>query len=133
MLEQASGNYRKRALRVRSGMGSVSQEANIAAHRSQQVLDYHNSYFDVEMNRVSIRTVQQINDLAFYRRGNRWIDSRLIGKKLSAKPSRQIDFGSKEFSELIERLAKEHRNGCLSLHGEVLLEIDGKDVLISAP
>ncbi len=30
------------------------------------------------MNKVATATVQQVCDLAFYKRGDRWVDSRLI-------------------------------------------------------
>jgi len=82
------------------------------------------------MNRVSIATVQQVNDLAFYRRGNRWVDSRLVNKEKQAEPQRVVRFGSDEFKQLASRLAKENRQGSIALQGDVMMDIDGEAVLV---
>ena len=51
------------------------------------------------MDRVEIVRVQQVSDLAFFRQGQRWIDSRLIPADEKAprpEPDITIDFGSDE-------------------------------------
>ncbi|MHC4171006.1 MAG: hypothetical protein ACYSWQ_29050, partial [Planctomycetota bacterium] len=67
------------------------------------------------MERVSIGTVQQINDRAYYRRGNRWVDSALVENEAQVKPTKIIEFGSQEFIELAQELAKTNRQGSIAL------------------
>ena len=44
-----------------------------------------------------------------------------------------IEFGSEEFRKLAEKLAEKGRQGSISLHGDILIEIDGEPVLIKSP
>lgn len=122
-----------RAMRERSGLGAVSQSFNMARQKSEARLNLRNDYFDAKMNRVSVANVQQINDRAYYRRGRRWVDSRLVTKEAEVQPKRVIEFGSKEFIELAEKLARENRQGSIALRGDVLLVVDGEPVLIKMP
>ena len=118
-------------MRDRSGISGVNQGFNLNQQREQKALSMRNTYYDPQMNRVSIATVQQINDQAYYRRGNRWIDSRLVNdEENNVKAAKIIEFGSKEFMEIAEKLAKENRQGSIALAGDVLLLIDGEPVLI---
>ena len=92
-----------------------------------------NKYWDTRMNAVSVTSIQQIADLAFYRRGNQWTDSRLVNDAQKLEASRTIEFGSPEFLELAHRLAKEGRQGSIALRGDILLSVDGKSVLVKGP
>ena len=132
VLKEAAEAFESRALRSRSGRGAVNQSSNMIRQKSQNVLNLHNDFLDAQMNRVSITNVQQINDLAYYQRGNRWIDSRLVSEEDKAKPSKTIEFGSKEFVQLAEKLAEQNRQGSIALRGEVLLLIDGETILIKS-
>jgi len=133
VLREAGRALESRAMRRRSGMDAVSQSFNIQPQMSQKSLNYGNVYFNDRMERVSVTTVQQINDQAYYRRGNRWIDSRLVSKEAQVKPSKVIEFGSKEFIELARKLARENRQGSIALRGDVLLIVDGEPVLVRMP
>ena len=74
---------------------------------------------------------QQVNDRAFYKRGNTWVDSRLVGQQRAAiKPDRVVAIGSEEFRQLVDKLAASNRQGCVALKGEILLEVDGQKVLV---
>jgi hypothetical protein len=128
--EEAQGNMYRRAVGSRSGWGGVNQAYNLSAQKGQSTLNMGNEYYDEQMNRVSIASVQQVNDLAFYRRGNRWVDSRLVNKEKQAEPQRVVQFGSDEFKQLASRLAQENRQGSVALRGEVMLEVDGEAILI---
>lgn len=130
VLAQAEYNFTNRALGARSGKASMNQEINAGFTRSQSYLNFSNNYVDRNMNRVSIDHVQQVNDLAFYRRGDRWLDSRLINRASTSKPRRVVEFGSKAFDDLLQRLVIENQQGAVSLRGEILLEIDGEPVLV---
>ena len=81
------------------------------------------------MNRVDVTAVQQVNDRTFYRRGNRWVDSRIISNEADAKPDRVIRIGSDEFLKLAERLSEEGRAGSVSMKGEIMLDVDGVKIL----
>jgi len=119
----------ERAMGMRSGAPAVSQSFNLARQKAA-TLNYRNEYFDEQMGRVSVTTVQQVNDRAFYRKDGRWVDSRLVSKESLLKPDRVIEFGSDEFGELLTRLVKEGRQASIALQGDILMEMDGKTVLI---
>ena len=130
VLAQASDNFSARALSTRSGMGSWNQEFNKQEQAAQKCLNYGNGFLDEKLNRVSISSVQQINDRTFYRRDNRWVDSRVLGAQEKAEPKRVIEFGSPEFMKLADRLTQEGRQGSVSLRGDTLLQVDGDTVLV---
>jgi len=131
VLAEAMRNVSSRAIGTRSGLASVNQEYNLQAQRGQYSLNMRNGYYDHNMNRVQITTVQQVNDRAFYRRGNRWIDSRLAQAE-QQREQRVVRFGTPAYDALVRNLAVKHRQGAVALHGDVLMEIDGERVLIKA-
>ena len=133
VLAEAGRNFDSRAVQTRSGMGGVNQVTNAGAMREQAQVNISNGYYDQNMNRVSITNVQQVNDRAFYRQDNRWIDSRLVGDAAGQKPVETVEFGSEAFKALASRLASENRAGAISLQGEILISVNGKSVLIKAP
>ena len=133
VLGEAGALFERRAMRSRSGMEAVSQSLNIQPQMQQKSLNYNNMYLNERMERVSVATVQQINDRAYYFRGNRWIDSRLVKEEAQKKPNKVIEFGSKEFIELAQKLARDKRQGSISHYGDVLLLVDGEPVLIKSP
>jgi Ca-activated chloride channel family protein len=132
VLAEARRNFQQRAVHTRSGIGSINQDMNRQAMSQQAVLNPGNDFYDLNMNRVSITSVQQVADRAFYRKGNRWVDSRLVDQN-RAVPRKVISFGSKEFQRLVERLATEGRQGSISLRGDILMVVDGQPVLIKGP
>jgi len=129
MREIAAGNVSMRAMNTRTGIGGVNQSMNYQRQKSGKLI-LGNTYMDQDMRRVSIANVQQINDRAFFQRGNRWVDSQLVQVEKEIKPDRVIQFGSEEFIDLAFRLARENRQGSIAFSGEILIKIDGKSVLI---
>jgi Ca-activated chloride channel family protein len=130
--QEARDNFSTRAMRARSGMAAVNQGFNMVRQKGQEELNYENSFYDAQMNEVSISAVQQINDNAYYHRGGQWVDSKLVAKP-QVTPGRTIEFGSPEYFELARKLAKENRQGSIALDGDILLMVDGESVLIKAP
>jgi Ca-activated chloride channel family protein len=126
---EALKNFDERALKTRSGYGAVNQSFNGLEQRDQKCVNLRNGYWDAQMNRVEVSTVQQVNDRAFYKRGNRWVDSALVDKS-DAAPRRVIEVGSEEFRRLAHRLAEQSRQGCIALAGEILMQVDGEAVLV---
>ena len=139
VLETAAGNLQKRAVSARTGMDSVNQSFNISSMKSESSATggygggYSNEYLDGNMQRVRISNVQQINDRAYYNKANRWVDSRLVEKEKDIKPDKTIEFGSKEYFELAEKLAKQNRQGSIALNGDVLMQFEGQTILIKMP
>ena len=133
VLTEAAGNFWRRAVQSRSGYAGVNQDFNQISLKSQQCLRLRNDFLDAKLDRVTISNVQQVNDLAFYKRGNQWVDSRVVDKTDSMKPTRVIEFGSAAFNKLAARLATQGRQGCVALSGDILLMIDGQLTLIKAP
>lgn len=132
VLAEAVGNVKRRAISVRSGKGAMNQAYNDIAQQRQRVLNYGNEYLDENMNRVSTASIQQVNDLAFFRRGQRWIDSRLV-TTADATPDRVVEWGSPAFQALMDQLSGQNRNGALALTGEILLRVGQERVLIRGP
>lgn len=130
VLAEASSNFVNRAMNTRSGLGAVNQSANGRFMMNQSHLNFCNVAWDENMNRVSIANVQQVNDLAFYNRGGRWVDSRIVNQESRIQPKRVIEFGSHEFRELASRLAREGRQASISFRGDILMTVDGEPVLI---
>lgn len=127
---EAWRNLDTRARQTRSGLGSVNQELNSVAQKSAGQLNRRNAYWDANMNRVEISAVQQVADRAFYRKGNRWIDSRIVDKTDQTPSPHVVEFGSEEFMQLARRLADENRQGAIMMRGEIMLVIDGQRILV---
>jgi Ca-activated chloride channel homolog len=131
ILKESGSNFFSRAQNTRSGVGAVNQSVNANFQQNQMVLNSTNGYYDQSMNRVQVARVQQVNDRAFFQQGNRWVDSQAVsGDRIDVKPDETITIGSPEYGRLVERLVKENRNGTLSMNGEILLRVDGKNILV---
>lgn len=61
------------------------------------------------------------------------MNSRAAMQQRKLEPKKTIEFGSGEFSKLVERLVKEGRQSSIALRGEILLDVDGETVLIRNP
>jgi len=126
VLQEAQRNFQTRAMATRSGIGSANQMRNNSSQRAQIRLNSTNAFLDQNMNRVTITTVQQVNDRAFYHRNGQWVDSRLVDREDGLKPDRVVKFGTEEFDRLLGRLAGEGRQGTMSLGNDILLIVDGQ-------
>jgi Ca-activated chloride channel family protein len=133
LLECASDALRSRAIQTRTGYASVNQDINNQNLKAIACVNPLNKFLCPDMSESATSAIQQVCDLAFFRRGDRWVDSRLVGDAAKPQPRRVVRFGSEEFRELAERLAREGRQGSIALRGDILLLIDGEPVLIEAP
>jgi len=133
VLAEAGRNFQRRAIGSRAGYGSLNQELNNDLQMKQYFLNTRNELLDANMNRVAVTSVQQISDRAFYRRGNRWVDSRIVDREKQIRPTRVIEFGSDQFRGLALRLARHGRQGCISLRGDILMLVDGEPLLVRGP
>jgi hypothetical protein len=94
-------------------------------------LNGRNYLLDDNLRRVEFSEVQQVNDRAFFRRGDRWVDSRLVREGKNVEPKRTVRYGTAEFDDLAERLKSQGRAGAMSVGRDVLLEVDGEAVRLS--
>jgi len=133
VLSEAENLFRGRAIQTRSGLSSANQDLNNQNQKSISCVNPRNKYWDATMNEVATATVQQVCDLAFYKRHDRWVDSRLVTSAVEVRPERVITFGSEEFRHLAAKLAREGRQGSIALRGDILMLVDGQPVLIKAP
>jgi len=128
---EANDNFQRRAMAVRSGLASVNQDFNNQAQMGQVILNPRNAIFDANMNRVEFTRIQQVNDLAFFWKEGRWVDSRIVADPAASRePKSTVLFGSPEYNALAFRLAGEGRQGSMALEGDVVLQIDGEAVLV---
>lgn len=118
-----------KAMQTRWGIAAVNQGSNILQLKNQSKLNHRNSYLDDKLNRVEVSTVQQVHDRAFFLQGKRWVDGRIILGGNFEEPE-AIRYGSPEHLELLRELVRQGRAGILSLSGEILIQIDGKNVLV---
>ena len=111
----------------------MNQDFNLSAQRGQAQLNARNEFYDQQMKRVEISAVQQVNDRTFYRRGDRWVDSRLVNDEARAGAAEVVEFGSEAYYALVRRLAEENRAGTVAQRGDVLMMVDQKPVLVKGP
>jgi len=133
LVHDANSNINEWAVGKRSGSHAISMQNNYSNQRAQTVLNGRNDFYDEEMNVIEFATVQQVADLAFFKRGSRWIDSRVVDRKGEIKPDEEVDFGSVRFYEIFQKLVSNHRQGVLSLGGAALFEMDGKVIRVKFP
>jgi Ca-activated chloride channel family protein len=126
---QAWGNLQSRGQNVRSGEGGISQSSNAAEMKRQVRENKRNDWYDDKLNRVAVGDVQQMNDRAFFKRGERWVDSKVVNDA-EVKPDVTVKVGSDEYVKLVERLKELGREGSVALKGEIIIELDGKKILI---
>ena len=133
ILGQTTNTLFARGATAREGEGAVNQSVNMAMQRAQEVLNRDSTYLNSEMERTRIVNAQQANDLTFYFKDGRWVDSRLVTVEDIVTPHRTVEFGSDEFFEVANRLAAENRQGALAFAQDILLLVGGEIVLIDVP
>ena len=124
-------NLEGRAVVTRSGLGAVNQGQNLWHQKGQTHANPRNSYLDENLKRVELSTIQQVCDRAFFKRGERWVDSNSVLKQ-RLEPDERVEVGSPRFFALLRRLEAEGKSGVLSLRGEILLDLGDKNVLVTA-
>lgn len=125
----AQYNLYQRAQMTRTGIGGFNQGVNNESQIVQSRQNMRNGFYDENMKRVEIVSVQQVNDRALFRQGGRWVDSQAIGNN-SARVDSVVRIGTPEYDAMVDKLVSQHRNGAMAVNGEVLLNVDGKNVLV---
>lgn len=132
-LDRMDANVRTRLQNIRSGRAAIAQSQNARSQSSQQRGNRRNRMVDATLKEVEIGGVAQIADRAFYRRGERWVDSRLPRAKDATPPDEVVTFGSARHDAIFGTLLAQGRQAVIALKGDLLLEIDGKRVLLLGP
>ena len=128
----AESKLKVRAQDTRSGASASNQVMN----KSSKVLkggtvNKSNTYIDADMNVVEIHTVQQLADLSFFRRGDRWVDARILDSAATESPAETITFGSDRYDRLVRELVRANRAEILGLRDDILMrDPTGRIVLI---
>jgi Ca-activated chloride channel family protein len=136
--EEATKKLQERAVEVRAGLGAVNQSLNVKVQQTAACTNLNNEYWNANMERVSVSTVQQIYDQALFLRNGCWVDSRIASQEMAKagataetpKADRTVDFGSDAYFELARTLADQGRPGIMALRGEVLVLVNGERVLV---
>ncbi|MFN3242345.1 MAG: VIT and vWA domain-containing protein [Planctomycetota bacterium] len=121
-----------RAVVTRSGKAAVNQGENLWKQKAQLYANPRNVYLDQDRNRVELSLIQQVCDRGFFKRGNRWVDGNSVVAQ-TITPHQTIALASPAYFALARRLESEGRCGLLSMPGEILVEVDGKNVLVTNP
>ena len=139
LAETCSTNLDTRAAKTRSGAAAINQGMNFNAQKAQVRLNYDNRYIDDKLHRVQTAAVQQVCDRTFFKRGEQWIDARVITSNkpnenaASFTPDQIIDFGSAAHIALLQQLITENRQAVLSLQGDIIIQIGGRNILVRQP
>lgn len=130
----ADAYLRQRVQEARAGSGGVNQDRNLSTMAGQAAApaQYANTWFDAKNERVEVRTVQNVANLNFFRRSNRWVDSTILDKEAD-KPDREITFGSDEYNQLVTDLTKTNQQAILAMDGEVYFLYNNQRVLVKMP
>jgi len=127
---EANSNINRLAVNKRSGMHAVTQQGNLGYQRAQNFMNLGNAFNDRNMNRVDVTTVQQAADLAFFRRKNQWVDSRVLKREKTITPHEVVRFGSERFKEIFRKLVLANRQVAASLGSDTIFELDGKVIQV---
>ncbi len=131
--ELATKNLVERGVQ-RSGAGGVNQEKNIQALSDQMAPAAAGPqvFLGARMQEVKIESVQRSGANALFRRGDRWVDARILSDAESP-PERTIEFGGEAYGRVIDAMARENLLFALTNEGELYLLLEGKRTLIQAP
>lgn len=135
VLGATTENFGRLALRTRAGAGGAAQQADYAGKAASGGVEaaaaapaWRNIRNEVE----STDAVLNVANQSFFRRDEQWIDSRLVTRE-TLTPTRRVEFGSQEYLDLAQRLARDGEQGILAQAGELVLMVDSDVVLVLPP
>jgi hypothetical protein len=123
---RAAFNFDEKALKLRSGVGSVTQDLNLWTQKGANNLNPTNGYVNAALEVEEVKNVAQCADMAFFKRGKEWVDASLtlVGRDANL-PVREISVDSPEFKLMVDKLVAKQRQSCLSLGNNLELVVDG--------
>ncbi len=132
LLASLDSNLRTRARAVRVGKDARVQSRNISALRVRSQLSKLKAEGEAGEGPAGAQRVVRAGDRSFYRRGDLWVDARLVRQQKDLAP-RSVAFGSPEHVALVQQLVDGRSQGVFALRGRILLEVEGEAVLLQAP
>lgn len=124
--EEARDHYLKKAVRTRSGAPSVSQDVNLWAQKEAGSVNPTNRFLNEDLVEEEVANVQQSADRAYYKRGDQWVDSKVVSDPAMAHaPVKNIAVGSDAFNELVDKLVTTNRQSVLALGVNVEVVVEG--------
>ncbi|MBW3543714.1 MAG: VWA domain-containing protein [Planctomycetes bacterium] len=123
----------RRVVRSRVGSEAVNQSLNLSRLTQQAQVEYGNSFYNPQLEPVSISSVQPLGDRAYFRRQEGWIDGALLERGGRAEPQRVVSFATPEHRRLLDELCRSGRQAAAALPGDVLLVHEGRAILVKNP
>jgi Ca-activated chloride channel homolog len=128
----ADDALRERAMAQRIDREGVSQDMNIGQWAATSRLNTLNTQRTADMGTVRYTSIRQVADQTLYNRAGRWIDARLL-ETADREPDITIDFGTNDYVQLLDRLARANHQGLLANAGDIYLLLDDQRVLVRSP
>jgi hypothetical protein len=129
-ISRAMAAFQDVAMQQRVGQAAVRQSLNTQAQMSQSTLNRGNVFTAPDMQQREIQSIQLANDLTFFKKNGRWVDSRVLAESQNVTPVRSVKMGSPEFVKLTEELAGQGRGAFATMRGEVIVLFHGEPVLV---
>lgn len=132
-------DYTQRVLSIRArderwGGRAINQELNLGKQFEIGCVNVTNEFISADMKTARVSTVCQVADQTLFRRGNRWVDARIVqADKENEAPEQVINFGTPEFTRLVDALAARNQTGLLALGDQCVLMYEGKRTLVNGP
>ncbi|TAJ10207.1 MAG: hypothetical protein EPO68_15095 [Planctomycetota bacterium] len=133
VLAQVRANLRDQGQLQRSGRAAVNQSVNNQRRVAQAQLNRANRMYDPQGKQVQFSGVQQFGGRTFFKRGETWVDARVVALGAAAKIDRQIEFGSTDHRALLGMLEASRQQAALSMAGDIVLQQDGHVFYVRRP
>jgi len=132
--------------KARSGRGAVSQSMNRMDQRVSSLqsgvasnavvqssgMIQSNQYFDADMNKIEITTVQRGKNSTLYRKEGRWVDVS-VTVNVDQAIDDTIEFATDAYWSLVDDLTSQGRQWIMANRGDVELMNHGKRILVKNP
>ena len=122
-----------RAIQNRSGRHAVTQGKNLDYGKKQKKVRLNNAWTNAENRREEAgKNVQQVADRAlfFSSKAKCWIEGRIVSGKSTLKIDAKVLYGTTEYEKVLNKLVAQGRQGVIARKGEILIHIEGKNVLV---
>jgi hypothetical protein len=122
-------------VQTRAGKGAVAQALTLNEQSKATNLAGINYWYASDFAKQEAhRAVKQCNDKTFIRDTNLWIETSLIdGDSEFIEPDQVVVFGTPQWQEVATELIETGNAAVLALRGPVLLELDGRLILVCRP
>ncbi len=115
---------------ARSGMGAVAMEMNTTQKSNSRSIDQQYAQVNVKGEITKNDKIVTQNQDSFYHEKNVWRDHRIMKQGANPKIDQTIQIGSPEYASIANRIIQLNRQAVFSLDGDVLIELDGKNILL---